>query len=69
MWLSGVAGCAGFNVLYMGETGVGKSVVVQSFLDQMTAGDQVSLLTSDSTGIVYQVDLIRPVGGHSMYLV
>jgi hypothetical protein len=45
----------------MGETGVGKSVVVQSFLDQMTAGDQVSLLTSDSTGIVYQADLIGPV--------
>jgi DNA repair ATPase RecN len=28
----------------MGETGVGKSVVVQAFLDQMTTGDQVAQL-------------------------
>lgn len=69
VWLSGVPGCAGFNVLYMGETGVGKSVVVQSFLDQMTAGDQVSLLTSDSTGTVYQLDLFRPMRGLATELV
>jgi len=32
-------GVSGFNVLYMAETGVGKSVVVQAFLDKMSQGD------------------------------